>query len=710
MAKNRKEKKNYDDNLSEEFESNIIDVDGLFTRPLRCVDNEGFTEDKRCPNEGKYLGFCSKHRLDLTQHAGSCKAMCIKLAKLPFLDKIHFMAYICEYILEYIDIFHSHQKFLDGFISKFKTDFKTMKTKKDLTNYKQLVDRYKDYKDQFDDLLEMIKEEEENDDGKKKKDKKKSDKEPEKKKHPKKEKIDKLVSELKKYRKLFRGTYGRVAKTTSKYWEILNDIVSLDPNFSGKPRFELSLEQLQLVKNKSTEHPIAIKGCQHFIIGNELQETSTLRERVLLTNYKHNNIVKVLFFHEGEKELVYPMLNGGISLESYIKQTQLKERMKNFDYIFYQIIKAVKYLHDNGILHGDLKAKNILINRDSKEITLIDFGACSYQHSEGFARTLCTYYVSSPEDLASGKKNGKSTKASDVWAIGMNMIHYLHGEDIIDLLEIDTEDLQDLFKRLQIDNQGFDYPLPNESKRKLQLGKPPRVRVEAKYRKLFLPLLMFDPSKRPDLEELINNPIFKPFTEKKEESEVIDELDTTMEIEFDEKKEEKKDEEIEETCEQDSYMLVRSDLIMNLYNVLKSYNGLYCMVHIVRVMDKYVETVKKSKNSQFTVNDLFKDKNTSKLILMAITILMTSLLVQWRDLFTVEQLEDILDIENPDEIIARITDVLTILKYNLYEKTFDLDLKEKVNYEKLREVLKTEKFFELNKEEQLKLYNEFNKT
>ena len=139
---------------------------------------------------------------------------------------------------------------------------------------------------------------------------------------------------------------------------------------------------------------------------------------------------------------------------------------------------------------------------------------------------------------------------------------------------------------------------------------------------------------------------------------------------------------------------------------MKAYNGLYCMVHIVRVMDKYVETVKTSKDSQFTVNELFKDKNTSKLILMAITILMTSLLVQWRDLFTVEQLEDILDIENPDEIIARISDVLTVLKYNLYEKTFDLSLEE-VDYEKLREVLKNEKIFSLSQEDQIKGYNGF---
>ena len=437
-----------------------------------------------------------------------------------------------------------------------------------------------------------------------------------------------------------------------------------------------------------------------------------------------------------------------------LNKQSLKERIKNFDYIFYQIINAVKYLHDNGILHGDLKAKNILINKETKEITIIDYGACSYEHSEGFARTLCTYHVSSPEDLRSGKKNGKSSRASDIWAIGMNMIHYLHGEDIIDLLEIDTEDLQDLFKRLQVDNQGFDYPLPNEHKRKLQLGKTPKVKVEAKYRKLFLPLLMFDSSKRPNVDQLLNNPIFKPFTINKEvnekdvemknnekenenekemknkeenkDEEIIDELDTeinnddeTLEIKFiseenkDKKeskkenknvekenknveKENKKDEMIvteDETCEEDAYQLVRSDLIMYLHNVLKAYNGSYCMVHIMRVMDKYVEFVRHGKsNSQFTVDDLFKDKNISKITAMAVTILMTSLLVQWRDLFTIDQLEDILDIEQADDIIARITDILNVMKYNLYERTFDTLLsvhdKSKIDYEKLREVLK----------------------
>jgi len=240
---------------------------------------------------------------------------------------------------------------------------------------------------------------------------------------------------------------------------------------------------------------------------------------------------------------------------------------------------------------------------------------------------------------------------------------------------------------------------------------------------------MFDPLKRPTIDQLITNPIFKSFTDKKnenkeEESELIEELDTEeseeslfeqtelkikeLKKEIKEEKKKENEEEKEETYMEDPYNLVRSDLIMFLYNVLKAYSGLQCMVHIVRVMDKYVELLRKNKDAQFTLNELFKDKTTSKLIVMAITILMTSLLVQWRDLFTINQLEDLLDIDSPDEIITRISDVLTVMNYNLYERTFDsyiISNGEKMNYEKLREVLKNEKFFTLTIEEQKKLYS-----
>lgn len=43
--------------------------------------------------------------------------------------------------------------------------------------------------------------------------------------------------------------------------------------------------------------------------------------------------------------------------------------------IFYQIVSAVKYLHDNSIVHSDIKVENVTIDVSTKRAKLIDFGS-----------------------------------------------------------------------------------------------------------------------------------------------------------------------------------------------------------------------------------------------------------------------------------------------------------------------------------------------
>lgn len=40
----------------------------------------------------------------------------------------------------------------------------------------------------------------------------------------------------------------------------------------------------------------------------------------------------------------------------------------------YQILSAVAYCHSHGVIHRDLKTKNLLIDKSNKIIKLADFG------------------------------------------------------------------------------------------------------------------------------------------------------------------------------------------------------------------------------------------------------------------------------------------------------------------------------------------------
>jgi mitogen-activated protein kinase 15 len=117
-------------------------------------------------------------------------------------------------------------------------------------------------------------------------------------------------------------------------------------------------------------------------------------------------------------------------------------------YIIYQILKALKFLHSAEIIHRDLKPSNILINSDVN-IKLCDFGlARSLLTGKDGSMPILTDYVATrwyraPEILLGSTKYSKE---ADMWSIGCILGELLCGKPLFP----GTSTLNQLNKVLEI--------------------------------------------------------------------------------------------------------------------------------------------------------------------------------------------------------------------------------------------------------------------
>lgn len=89
----------------------------------------------------------------------------------------------------------------------------------------------------------------------------------------------------------------------------------------------------------------------------------------------HKNIISFQNFIDDAENGSYIIITEyfpSINLRTFIADNILT--MKQKINIFDQILKAIQYMHKMNIVHRDLNVNNILINPETEEIKLIDFG------------------------------------------------------------------------------------------------------------------------------------------------------------------------------------------------------------------------------------------------------------------------------------------------------------------------------------------------
>ncbi|XP_071433584.1 mitogen-activated protein kinase kinase kinase 14 isoform X2 [Pithys albifrons albifrons] len=132
---------------------------------------------------------------------------------------------------------------------------------------------------------------------------------------------------------------------------------------------------------------------------------------------------------EGPWVTIFMKLMEGGSLGQLIKQSGCLPEDRALSYLG-QVLEGLEYLHAQNILHGDVKAENVLLSADGSRALLCDFGHSAHLRPDGLGTSLLTgtYVPGTETHMAPEVVMGKRCDCKvDVWSSCCMMLHMLNG-------------------------------------------------------------------------------------------------------------------------------------------------------------------------------------------------------------------------------------------------------------------------------------------
>ena len=228
---------------------------------------------------------------------------------------------------------------------------------------------------------------------------------------------------------------------------------------------------------------------------NELDEQEIRNEIDILKKLSHPNIVKIYEFYISENHyyIITEYCKEG-ELFSYIKNKYTERQLA---VLFYQVFSGLWYLHENKILHRDIKLENIMISGKEKDnstgeelfwVKIIDFGTAKiFEKNKKEKDVVGSSYYIAPEVL---KQN--YNEKCDTWSVGVILYMTLVGR-----APFDGKDDEEIIKKIN----SVDY----------NKNEPRLVKHSPEVRDLVSKLLEKDTEKRYSAKEALEHPWFSKY-------------------------------------------------------------------------------------------------------------------------------------------------------------------------------------------------------
>lgn len=206
-------------------------------------------------------------------------------------------------------------------------------------------------------------------------------------------------------------------------WEVPNRYQNLTPVGSGAYGQVCKADDTQL------NIKVAIKKLAR-PFQSDIHAKRTYREVRMLKHMNHENIIGLLDIFTTAENLsefddhVYLGTHlMGADLNNIVKCQKLTD--DHVQFLIYQTLRGLKYVHSAGIIHRDLKPSNLAVNEDC-ELKILDFGLAR-QEDDTMTGYVATRWYRAPEIMLNWMHYNSSV---DIWSVGCILGELITGKPV----------------------------------------------------------------------------------------------------------------------------------------------------------------------------------------------------------------------------------------------------------------------------------------
>lgn len=174
---------------------------------------------------------------------------------------------------------------------------------------------------------------------------------------------------------------------------------------------------------------------------------TSIREIKLLQSFNHPNVSTIKEIMVESQKIIYMIFEyADNDLSGLLLNKQITISSAQSKHIFKQILQGIEYLHDNSILHRDIKGSNILINNKGS-LKITDFGLArkidtNTDSVRDYTNRVITIWYRPPELLLGTTNYGPEV---DMWGCGCLLVE-LYNKSALFQGTNEIEQLEAIFK------------------------------------------------------------------------------------------------------------------------------------------------------------------------------------------------------------------------------------------------------------------------